>query len=222
MVHAKMKGLGPDLTPAPDAQDAEGERASRAVVRRARAHEPPERSRTDQAALPARHPRSVADVRTECVRALKVTKDPVFCQLFAKSLASKNQAVRIAAAEALGRARDGRGRRADRAPALGRRPVPPQQHHRSTTQVAYVKDYDVQVAQRRGDRRPDRRHRAGRHGLDVAVVSVQMERHVYFTALGASRSATSAPTSGSGAALKMPRRTIGMASRAGQPMQDPK
>jgi HEAT repeats len=122
-------------------------------------------------------------VRTECVRALKVTKDPVFCRLFAKSLASNNQAVRIAAAEALGELELPEGAEPLIRMLAGDGPIAPRNHIGVTTQVAYVKDFDVEVAA--GAVIADPIVDIVQEGviLDVAVVSVNAERHVYWTAL---------------------------------------
>lgn len=122
-------------------------------------------------------------VRTECVRALKATQDPVFCKLFAKSLASQVQAIRISAAEALGELEMPEGAEPVVRLLSGDMPVAPRNHIISTTQVAYVKDYDVQVAQNAVIADPIVDVVQDGTVLDVAVVSVQAERHIYFAAL---------------------------------------
>lgn len=180
MALAKMKGLTPDLTLHPTLKTL---KATQPHARWCAARLLTD-LRNDPERIKPLYRRGILDpsptVRTECVRALKVTKDPVFCRLFAKSLASKSQAVRIAAAEAL----------AELEMAEGAEPIvrllsdgPPHNNITVTTQVAYVKDFDVEVAQ--GAVIADPIVDIAQDGmvLDVAVVSVQMERHVYFNAL---------------------------------------
>jgi len=183
MTLAKMKGLTPDLTLHPTLKTL---KATQPHARWCAA-----RVLTDLKADPERikplYRRGILDpsptVRTECVRALKATNDPVFCRLFAKSLASRNQAVRIAAAEALAELEMPEGAEPIVRFLAGDGPVPTRNNITITTQVAYVKDYDVEVAQ--GAVIADPVVDVAQDGmvLDVAVVSVQMERHIYWTAL---------------------------------------
>jgi hypothetical protein len=145
------------------------------------------RLRSDPERIKPLYRRGVLDpsavVRIECVRALKVTKDPVFCRLFGKSLASGNQAIRIAAAEALAELEIADGAEPLVRLLAGEDPVAPRNHIASTTQVAYVKDYDVEVAQ--GAVIADPVVDIVQEGVihDFAVVSVTAERKVYFGAL---------------------------------------
>ncbi|HYC76289.1 MAG TPA: HEAT repeat domain-containing protein [Planctomycetota bacterium] len=121
-------------------------------------------------------------VRREAVRALRGTNDPVFVQLYAKNLAHAEQAVRMTAAEALGEL----GMAEAVEPLLaaassdGR---PPRSHIAVVTQRAYVKDFDVEVAQ--GAVIADPVVDVVQDGtvLDVGVVAIVMERRVYFSAL---------------------------------------
>jgi HEAT repeats len=122
-------------------------------------------------------------VRTECVRALKVTGDPVFCSLFARSLESKNQAVRIAAAEALAELEMPEGAEPLVNMLAGDPPVAPRNNITVVNQVAYVKDYDVQVAQNAVIADPVVDIAQDGMVLDVAVVSIQAERHIYLSSL---------------------------------------
>jgi hypothetical protein len=183
MVQAKVKSMGPDILLHP-------------MLKTLKANEPPARwcaarVLTDFRSAPDRikplYRRSILDpsptIRTECVRALKVTKDPVFCKLFAKSLASKNQAIRIAAAEALGELELPEGAEPIVRLLSGDVPVAPRAYVASVTQVAYVKDYDVQVAQNAVIADPIVDIVQEGTVLDVAVVSIQTERGAYFGAL---------------------------------------
>jgi hypothetical protein len=122
-------------------------------------------------------------VRTECVRALKATSDPVFCKLFARSLESKNQAVRIAAAEALAELEMSQGAEPLLNMLAGDPPVAPRNNISVVNQVAYVKDYDVEVAANAVIADPVVDIAQDGMVLDVAVVSVTAERHVYYSAL---------------------------------------
>jgi hypothetical protein len=122
-------------------------------------------------------------VRTECVRALKVTQDPVFAKLFAKSLASQVQAIRISAAQALAELEMPEGAEPIVRLLSGQTPVAPRNHFISTTQTAYVKDYDVQVAQNAVIADPIVDVVQDGVVLDVAVVSIQAEHRIYYAAL---------------------------------------
>lgn len=122
-------------------------------------------------------------VRTECVRSLKVTGDPAFCRLFAKSLTSRNQAVRIAAAEALAELEMPQGAEPIVRLLSGDTPVAPRNHVISVTQVSYVKDYDVEVAQNAVIADPVVDVAMDGMVLDAAVVSIESERRIYFSNL---------------------------------------
>lgn len=124
-----------------------------------------------------------ASVRIECVRALKATQDPVFCRLFGKSLGSRTQAIRIAAAEALAELEMQEGAEPIIRMLSGEVPVAPRNHIAQTTQVAYVKDYDVEVAQNAVIADPVVDVVQDGTILDFAVVSVAAERRIYFAAL---------------------------------------
>jgi hypothetical protein len=183
MVLAKAQGLGADLLLHPALK----------ALRRDETHARwfAARALKDLRSSPERikplYRRSILDpspvVRTECVRSLKVTEDPVFCRLFAKSLASSNQAVRIAAAEALAELELPQGAEPIVRLLAGETPVAPRNHIISVTQVSYVKDYDVEVAQNAVIADPVVDVAMDGMVLDVAVVSIQAERKVYFSAL---------------------------------------
>jgi hypothetical protein len=183
MVQAKVKGLGPDLVLHPTLKTLKATQpharwcAARVLTS----------LRNDPERIKPLYRRGSLDpspaVRTECVRALKVTEDPVFCRLFAKSLASKNQAVRIAAAEALGELELPEGAEPILRLLSGDTPVPTRNNITVTTQVAYVKDYDVEVAQNAVIADPVVDVAQDGMVLDVAVVSITAERHVYWNAL---------------------------------------
>jgi hypothetical protein len=126
----------------------------------------------------------VSTVRTECVRALKVTKDPAFCRLYARALGSKSQAIRISAANALAELELPEGAEPLVRVLSGETPCcGPRNHIIQTTQVAYVKDFDVEVAQNAVIADPIVDVVQDGVVLDVAVCSIQGERHVYFGAL---------------------------------------
>ncbi len=124
-----------------------------------------------------------AVVRRECVRALKVTNDPVFARLYAINLANGQQALRMTAAEALGELEMPEGAAPLLRALAGDPPVAPRNNIAVTTQTAYVKDFDVQVAQ--GAVIADPIVDVVQDGtiLDVAVVAINIERHVYWGAL---------------------------------------
>lgn len=85
-------------------------------------------------------------VRREATRALKVTEDPVFVRLIARNLGHEEAAVRRNAAEALAELGMPQAiRPLIAAVENGGRPV--RANIAVTTQRAYVKDYDVEVAQ---------------------------------------------------------------------------
>jgi hypothetical protein len=121
-------------------------------------------------------------VRRECVRALKGTNDPVFVGLFARNLYRAEQAVRMTAAEALGELGMKEAIEPLLAAASGE-PRAPRSFISVTTQRAYVKDFDVEVAQ--GAIIADPIVDVVQDGsvLEASVVSILIERRVYFTAL---------------------------------------
>jgi len=122
-------------------------------------------------------------VRLQAVRSLAVTKDPVFASLFGKNLFNPKQAIRMTAAQALAelnmsegvlpligalRQGGGNGVRA---------------HIAVTTQRAYVKDFDVEIAQAAVIADPVVDIVQEGAVLDVTVVGVSVERAVYRRAL---------------------------------------
>lgn len=126
-------------------------------------------------------------VRREAVRSLKVTQDPVFAKLFAKNLQNPKQRLRMTAAEALGELGMAEGieplvgaLRAARAgtPAGGVRA-----NISVTTQRAYVKDFDVEIAQAAVIADPVVDIVTEGVVLDVTVVGISVERGAYTGAL---------------------------------------
>ncbi len=125
-------------------------------------------------------------VRREAVRSLKVLKDPVFVRLFAKNLFNKQQRLRMTAAEALGELGSQEAvlplvdamRLAGSGGASGGR-----SHIAVTRQRAYVKDFDVEVAQAAVIADPVIDIVTEGVILDVRVVSVSVERAAYAGAL---------------------------------------
>lgn len=122
-------------------------------------------------------------VRRACVRALKGTNDPVFVALFARNLGNPQQIVRMTAGEALGELGMKEAVEPLLAAAAGDGYKPPHSFISVTTQRAYVKDFDVEVAQ--GAVIADPIVDVVQDGtvLDVAVVQINIERTVYYTAL---------------------------------------
>ncbi len=121
-------------------------------------------------------------VRREAVRSLKVSADPVFVRLFAKNLYHKTDAVRVHAGEALGEL----GMAEALEPlvaALADTWKPVRNHIAVTTQRAYVKDFDVEVAQAAVIADPIVDVVTEGAILDVAVVAITVERHTYSAAL---------------------------------------
>ncbi|MAG56922.1 MAG: hypothetical protein CMJ83_11565 [Planctomycetes bacterium] len=124
-----------------------------------------------------------AAVRKEAVRSLGVTKDPVFATLFARNLFNPKQVIRLTAAEALaelgmdegvlpliGALRNG-GAGGVRA------------HISILTQKAYVKDFDVEIAQAAVIADPVVDTVTEGVVLDVTVVGTSAERGTYRRAL---------------------------------------
>jgi hypothetical protein len=121
-------------------------------------------------------------VRTEATRALKVTNDPVFVKLFAKNLLNPTEAVRIHAAEAIGEL----GMKEGIEPllnALADSFRPTRNFVAVTTQTAYVKDFDVEIAQAAVIADPIVDVVQEGSILDVGVVGVTIERGVYGSSL---------------------------------------
>ena len=87
-----------------------------------------------------------AAVRRESVRSLAVTKDPVFTKLFKKNLKVGHSGIRVNAAEALAEFGD-RSALPALAQALADGGSAPRNHVALRTQRAYVKDFDVEIAQ---------------------------------------------------------------------------
>ena len=124
-------------------------------------------------------------VRREAVRSLKVTNDPVFARLFAKNLANPKQRVRMTAAEALAELGMEQGVAplvgALKALAAGGGGV--RAHIAVTTQKAYVKDFDVEIAQAAVIADPIVDIVTEGVVLDVTVVGTSVERGSYTGAL---------------------------------------
>ena len=124
-----------------------------------------------------------ARVRKAAVQALKATNDPVFVGLYARNLSRSEQSIRMTAGEALGEL----GMKEALEPlvqaAAGDGSRPPHSYISVTNQRAYVKDFDVEVAQ--GAVIADPIVDVVQDGtvLDVAVVQITIERHVYYTSL---------------------------------------
>jgi len=126
-------------------------------------------------------------VRREAVRSLKVTQDPVFARLFAKNLGNPKQRLRMTAAEALGEL----GMKQGVQPLIGAlkavRAGAPNGGVRAniaiTTQRAYVKDFDVEIAQAAVIADPIVDIVTEGVVLDVTVVGVSVERGAYTGAL---------------------------------------
>lgn len=124
-----------------------------------------------------------ARVRKAAVQALKATNDPVFVGLYARNLGRPEQSIRMTAGEALGELGMKEALEPLVAAAAGDGPRPPHSYISVTNQRAYVKDFDVEVAQ--GAVIADPIVDVVQDGtvLDVAVVQITIERHVYYTAL---------------------------------------
>lgn len=121
-------------------------------------------------------------VRREAVRSLKVTGDPVFVKLYAKNLANRTDAIRVHSGEALGEL----GMKEGVAPlvaALADSWKPTRNFVSSTTQTAYVKDFDVEIAQAAVIADPIVDVVQEGAVLDVGVISVNIERGTYARAL---------------------------------------
>ena len=121
-------------------------------------------------------------VRRECVRSLRVTEDPVFTRLFSRNLGHGHSGVRANAAEALAEYGD-----AAAIPALIRALADgagaPRNHVAVRTQRAYVKDFDVEIAQAAVIADPVVDVVTEGTVLDVRVVSVNEELATYRGAL---------------------------------------
>jgi hypothetical protein len=142
--------------------------------------------------IPILYRRSLVDpsatVRCAATQSLAVTQDPVFARLYAKNLNNSSQAVRLNAADALGNL----GLKEGIEPLIGAlksslagsggSPVT-RGHIIVTTQRAYVKDFDVEVAQ--GAVIADPIVDIVQEGavLDVGLVAVSIERGYYSRAL---------------------------------------
>jgi len=121
-------------------------------------------------------------VRREAVRSLAVTRDPVFVRLFARNLGSRSRVVRMHAAEAIGAF----GLEEGVAPlirALQAASHPTRNNIQVTQQTAYVKDFDVEVAQ--GAVIADPVVDVAQDGvvLDVGLVGISQERRTLAAAL---------------------------------------
>jgi hypothetical protein len=183
MVVAKARPLGNDLLLHPMLKALKSDKApARWCAARSLTN-----LRSDPERIKPLYRRGVLDpapsVRMECVRALKATQDPVFCRLFGRSLGSRTHAIRIAAAEALAELEMPEGAEPIIRMLSGEPPVAPRNHIASTTQVAYVKDFDVEVAQNAVIADPVVDVVQEGEILDFAVVSVVAERQIYFAAL---------------------------------------
>ena len=121
-------------------------------------------------------------VRTEAVRSLKVTEDPVFVKLFAKNLSNPKAQVRVNAAQALGEFGHASGIR-PLVQALADSWSPTRNHILVANQVAYVKDFDVEVAQNAVIADPIVDIVTDGVVLDVAVISISIERRAFAAAL---------------------------------------
>jgi len=126
-----------------------------------------------------------AVVRRAAVRSLKVTNDPVFARLFAKNLGNPKQRLRMTAAEALAELGLEQGVEplvgALKALASGGGGV--RAHIAVTTQKAYVKDFDVEIAQAAVIADPIVDIVTEGVVLDVTVVGISVERGAYTRAL---------------------------------------
>jgi hypothetical protein len=122
-------------------------------------------------------------VRHEAVRSLKVTNDPVFARLFAKNLDNPKQPLRLAAAEALAELGMPEGIAPLVAALASAGPGATRGHVTVTTQRAYVKDFDVEIAQ--GAVIADPIVDVVTEGvvLDATVVGISVERGAYRRAL---------------------------------------
>lgn len=124
-------------------------------------------------------------VRREAVRSLKVTNDPVFARLFAKNLANPKQRLRMTAAEALAEL----GMEQGVAPLIGALKALAnggggvRANISVTTQKAYVKDFDVEIAQAAVIADPVVDIVTEGVVLDVTVVGTSVERGAYTGAL---------------------------------------
>ena len=121
-------------------------------------------------------------VRREAVRALKVTGDEVFVRLYAKHLRSPEAMLRVRAAQAL----------AELGMAEAVKPLisaladtwrPVRNYVAITNQIAYVKDYDVEVAQTAFIADPVVDVIQEGAVLETAVIHVSVERRLYGDAL---------------------------------------
>jgi len=119
-----------------------------------------------------------AQVRRAAVQALALTEDPVFVGLYSKHLVNEHAAIRVRAAEAL-EVLNQRAGAEGVLRALEASYQPARANLTVTHQTAYLKDFDVQVAQ--GAVIADPVVAVVQSGvvLDVAVVSVTAERTVY-------------------------------------------
>jgi len=119
-----------------------------------------------------------AQVRRAAVQALALTEDPVFVGLYSKHLVNEHAAIRVRAAEAL-EVLNQRAGAEGVLRALEASYQPARANLTVTHQTAYLKDFDVQVAQ--GAVIADPVVAVVQSGvvLDVAVMSVTAERTVY-------------------------------------------
>lgn len=132
--------------------------------------------------------RSLADpsgtVRHASVRSLAGSDDPAFARLYAKNLDHGAQRVRMHAAEALGNL----GAMQGAAPLIAALRATagatvPRNHIAVTTQRAYVKDFDVEVAAGAVIADPVVDIVQDGAVLDVAAVAISIERTIYVQAL---------------------------------------
>ncbi|MAG58683.1 MAG: hypothetical protein CMJ83_20530 [Planctomycetes bacterium] len=117
-------------------------------------------------------------VRRECVRALKTTDDGSMVNVYAAQLSNPDNTIKARAAQALGEL----GAKAAAAPlakALAASFKPNRVHIINITQMAYVKDYDVEVAQTAFIADPIVDILQEGSILEVALISVGVVRHVY-------------------------------------------
>jgi len=121
-------------------------------------------------------------VRRECVRSLKATGDSSLVKLYEKQLTNPKQTLQVRSAQALGEL----GFEAAARPlvkALADTWRPNRVHIVNTRQVAYVKDYDVEVAQTAFIADPVVDVLQEGTVLEVALISVSVVRRVYRGAL---------------------------------------
>lgn len=124
-------------------------------------------------------------VRREAVRALAATKDTKFAEMYAHQLAGPEAVVRIRAARALGELGMEEGVRplvAAMARADGG-PWPVHNNISVTRQMAYVKDYDVEVAQTAFIADPVVDVIQDGAVLDAGVIDIEFQKQVYAGAL---------------------------------------